>query len=198
MRSAQYLNYQAPWPSINSLRESPLLPSGHVLISSYLENGEKTATFKPFVWIVLLFVGPTIASLSIQYYIFLMTRALVRTESLLTQLLFDHALRLRMRDSTEDAEDKEEDATGGDGPVINVEEVDGAEINGTATSSNGSTEVGSGDVTKGKETDKQIAAEKEAAKTNGQGLAGRINVLMAADVESVIEGETKKPYACMR
>ena len=158
-------------------------------MTSYVAHGSKDAKFKPFVWIVLLFVGPTIASLSFQYYIFLMTRALVRTESLLTQLLYDHALRLRMRDSTADEDEKETEETNGNGPIINVEDVDGPETNGRV-STNGSTEVGTAEMTKGKETDKQIEAEKEAAKSGGQGLAGRINVLMSADIESVVEGES--------
>lgn len=152
---------------------------------SYLQNDGKDASLKPFVWIALLFVGPTLSSLSIQYYIFLMTRALVRTESLLTQLLFDHALRLRMRDSTEDEEEKKDDETAA-GPLINVEDVDG---NANESSNGESTEVASSDGGKGKEVDKKAAADKEAAQAKGQGLAGRINVLMAADVESVVEGQ---------
>lgn len=54
-----------------------------------------------------------------------------------------------------------------------------------------STEVGSsnGSNKKGKTVDRKTAADNEAQKTKGQGLAGKINVLMAADVEAVIEGE---------
>lgn len=155
----------------------------HLLTTSYIQADGKGAVLKPFVWIALLFVGPTISSVAVNYYIFLMTRALVRTESLLTQLMFDHALRLRMRDTAEDEEKKEEQANDSS-PRINVEDVDE-----TAESSNGeTTEVASSDGGKGKSANKKEAADKEAAQAKGQGLAGRINVLMAADVESVVEG----------
>ena len=42
---------------------------------------------------------------------------------------------------------------------------------------------------KGKSRDRKAEADDEAQKTKGQGLAGKINVLMAADVEAVLEGE---------
>jgi hypothetical protein len=151
--------------------------------------GEQEPKLRPIVWILLLFIGPIIASLSIQYYIFLMTRALVRTEALLTQLLFDHSLRLRMKDATEEPEKEEPAVSSGPvmvtgGPLINVEDVDAAAPVGGG--SNGATEVGS-DSGKAKEN-KKAAANSEAEKTSGQGLSGRINTLIAADVESIVEG----------
>lgn len=141
----------------------------------YLETDGKGATLKPIFWIAVLFLGPTLNSLSIQFYIFLMTRALVRSESILTQLIFDHSLRLRMRDAIEDDDEKVEAAEAA-GPTINVQDASDAS----------STEVGSSDG--GKPVDPKAAAEKEASKSNGQGIVGKINVLMAADVESVVEG----------
>lgn len=161
--------------------------SGSIAINqllAYLESDGKDAQVRPIVWIGLLFVGPIIASVSINYYVFLMTRALVRTESLLSQLLFDHALRLRMRDTTETEEEKEvvQEPVDAPGPIISVENVDAAE-------SSSSTEVGSSDGGKGKDNSKQAAADEEAAKNKGQGLAGKINVLISTDVESVIEGK---------
>jgi len=166
--------------------------SGSVAINqllAYLEGNGKDAQIRPIVWIGLLFVGPIIASISIQYYVFLMTRALVRSEALLTQLLFDHALRLRMRDTTENEDEKEvaQDPADAPGPVISVENVDAAS-NGENESSS-STEVGSSDGGKGKDSTKKEAADKEAAKNKGQGIAGKINVLIATDVESIVEGE---------
>lgn len=182
---------------------------------SYLESDGQDAKLRPIFWIGLLFVGksceriacncadrlgPLVGSLSIQYYIFVMTRALVRTEAILTQLLFDHSLRLRMKDSTGD-EDKtgEKVQAGPPVPAINVEAVgpagevaqeamaiDGQNTGDGVEGSPETTEVGSQNgSSKGK------AAATEPAKVPGapqQGLAGKINVLMAADIESLVEG----------
>jgi len=138
------------------------------------------------------------------------TRSLVRGEALLTQLLFDHALRLRMKDSMEEDEKKAEEKRDGHAAAlsdieIRVEEVtdhaesgpddtligDGTWALSPNAESSDSSEVGSsnGSNKKGKSVDKKAAADEEAKKTKGQGLAGKINVLMAADVEAVLEGQ---------
>ena len=139
-----------------------------------------------------------------------MTRALVRGESILTQLLFDHSLRLRMKDTTEDDDTTNDDTKSnsglsGEAPLITVEEVidaapaapedlvhgdpaDDGNGKASSTGSGESTEVGSSGGMKDKDTGNHAMADKEADKVSGQGLAGKINVLMAADVESVLEG----------
>ncbi|WWC87878.1 uncharacterized protein L201_002776 [Kwoniella dendrophila CBS 6074] len=159
----------------------------------YLEKDGEGATLKPIVWVAFLFIGPTLGSLTIQYYIFNTTRCLVRSEALLTQLIFDHALRLRMKDAVEDT--KEEIPKNG-APEIRVEDTTEpgpggieAVLVGDGPESSENTEVGSSNGSnKDKKDDKEAAADEEAKKTQGQGLAGKINVLMAADVESVLEG----------
>lgn len=185
----------------------------------YLEKDGKGHSLRPIVWIIFLFLGPTFGSLTMQFYIFTTTRSLVRSEALLTQLLFDHALRLRMKDQMDDNQEKEvDDMANGEGsaPLItvqNVEEVIGhapgapeefrdrsdneteeesiAHGSGKrkSTQSTDATEVGSvSDSNKDAAVDRKAAADEEARKSKGQGLAGKINVLMAADIESVIEG----------
>ena len=128
-----------------------------------------------------------------------MTRALVRGEAILTQLLFDHALRLRMKDSTEEDEKSEakEEAEMTSAIDIRIEEVidptDGPLVNLVHEDVNGDVETpqGSSESTEvGKTPSNGAAAEQEAQNPKGHGLAGKINVLMAADVESVLEGET--------
>lgn len=121
-----------------------------------------------------------------------MTRALVRMESVLTQLLFDHSLRLRMKDALPETESTPEvptivvqnaDVSAGAAPnlaqrniVPNEEEAEESTLN---------TDTGVKSDKAG--TDDGKAEQKKEAAT-GQGIAGRINVLMAADVSSVLEG----------
>jgi ABC-type multidrug transport system fused ATPase/permease subunit len=141
-------------------------------VLEYLENNGEGATFKPILWILLLFIGPTIGSLAIQGYVYINTRLLVRSESVLTQLLFDHALRLRMKDSTDDQDENKADV-----PVVNVEQADEGASD---------TEVGSSSDSNTAKKDNAARAEEEASKGSGQGLAGRINVLISSDVESIL------------
>nr|GAT52228.1 ATP-binding cassette transporter [Mycena chlorophos] len=52
---------------------------------------------RPWVWIALLGLSHVASSLLFQLQIFINTRTLVRTESILTQLILAHSLRIRMK-----------------------------------------------------------------------------------------------------
>ncbi|KAF5334423.1 hypothetical protein D9758_017869 [Tetrapyrgos nigripes] len=54
-----------------------------------------------------LFIGPTLESISFEWYIFLATCALVCAEAILTQLVFEHALRICMKSDTSDGSSKD-------------------------------------------------------------------------------------------
>ncbi|ODO04635.1 hypothetical protein I350_05244 [Cryptococcus amylolentus CBS 6273] len=155
----------------------------------YLETDGKGHNVRPIVWVVFLFMGPTLSSLFMELYIFTATRCLVRAEALLTQLLFDHSLRLRMKDQVDDEKEEEEEVKESAGPLITVEEVDhapDAPRGLIAAEAETATPAESG--TGKDKTDRKAAADAEAKKSKGQGLAGKINVLMAADIEAVGEG----------
>jgi hypothetical protein len=62
--------------------------------ASHLGN----VTLRPWTWIALLFFGPLAGTIAFQAYAYYATtRIVVGVEAILTQLLFDHALRVRMK-----------------------------------------------------------------------------------------------------
>lgn len=66
-------------------------------ISSYLETGNgDDSGVKPWFWILCMFLGPAGRALAFQWYIFIQKRNLVRAEALITQLVFEHSLRIRL------------------------------------------------------------------------------------------------------
>ncbi|KAJ2927022.1 hypothetical protein H1R20_g10047, partial [Candolleomyces eurysporus] len=69
----------------------------------YIEKGGENATIKPWFWILWLFLGPTICSIANQWYNFVATCATVQVESMLTQLVFEHSLRIRMKAETQES-----------------------------------------------------------------------------------------------
>ncbi|KAF8965967.1 ABC transporter type 1, transmembrane domain-containing protein [Flammula alnicola] len=75
-------------------------PIGIYQILNYLETGGVGASIRPWVWIIWLFMGPMIQSFSFQWYIFVATRTLALTEVLVTQLVFEHSLRIRLKAET--------------------------------------------------------------------------------------------------
>ncbi|KAJ7141437.1 hypothetical protein C8R44DRAFT_763446 [Mycena epipterygia] len=77
-------------------------PIGLNRLLNYLEHPDEPAFVKPWVWIALLFLGPMISSLAFQWYIFISTRIMTQTTALITQLVFEHALRIRVKAETGD------------------------------------------------------------------------------------------------
>ncbi|KAJ3551734.1 hypothetical protein NM688_g4534 [Phlebia brevispora] len=66
--------------------------------NSYLQlEADEDAFVKPWVWIAWLGIGPMATVLSQQFYIFLSLRQAVRVEGIFTSLVFDHALRIRLK-----------------------------------------------------------------------------------------------------
>lgn len=62
----------------------------------YLEDPFQPGYFRPWVWILWLFLGPITGAIAMQWYVFTTTGMVVRIEAMVTQLLFEHSLRIRM------------------------------------------------------------------------------------------------------
>ncbi|RXW21499.1 hypothetical protein EST38_g4368 [Candolleomyces aberdarensis] len=62
-----------------------------------LESGQTDETpVRPLFWILCLFFVPVLGSMGFQYYVTTMNHVVVRTESILTQLIFNYSLRIRV------------------------------------------------------------------------------------------------------
>ncbi|KAH7108534.1 hypothetical protein BKA62DRAFT_682512 [Auriculariales sp. MPI-PUGE-AT-0066] len=77
---------------------SLIAPIGLNRLLHYLETDGSDAVIRPWVWIIWLFLGPWCSSVVWEGYVFTTTRMLVRTESIITQLVFEHALKIRIRE----------------------------------------------------------------------------------------------------
>ncbi|KAF5375060.1 hypothetical protein D9758_000106 [Tetrapyrgos nigripes] len=77
-------------------------PIGINRLLNYIENDRQDVVMRPWFWILLLFVGSVSRSLASQWYEFIATRTVVRTEAMITQLIFEHSLRIRPTDSMPD------------------------------------------------------------------------------------------------
>ncbi|KAJ7497652.1 hypothetical protein FB451DRAFT_240230 [Mycena latifolia] len=75
-------------------------PIGLNRLLHYLENPNEEAFMKPWFWILLMFLGPIMSSLAFQWYIFISTHIMAQTTAIITQLVFEHALRIRVKAET--------------------------------------------------------------------------------------------------
>ncbi|KIY70664.1 P-loop containing nucleoside triphosphate hydrolase protein [Cylindrobasidium torrendii FP15055 ss-10] len=81
---------------------SMVSPVGLNRLLAYLETDGEDAIIRPFVWILLLFLGPLFSSITINGYFLTSLRLVIRGQAVVTQLIYEHALRIRMTASTDE------------------------------------------------------------------------------------------------
>ncbi|TFK46964.1 multidrug resistance-associated ABC transporter [Heliocybe sulcata] len=161
---------------------------------AFMQNGLENAVVRPWLWILFLFLGPVISAIAIQYYILINTGTLVRTEGIITQLVFEHALRVRMKAETAGGEAK----TTADNTAVATPETasiheaspggsDGSEDETARdpSTSGESQPKGKGKDAKKPEVTPAVAAAVQAKASN---LVGKINNLVTTDLGNVVDG----------
>ncbi|KAH7927390.1 P-loop containing nucleoside triphosphate hydrolase protein [Leucogyrophana mollusca] len=151
-------------------------PLGIRYLLLYLETGGEGAIFRPWVWVVWLFLGPFLSTVAFEWYIFIATRALVQTESIIVQLVFNHSLRIRMKAELPDDGKKVDEPT-------DATALDSAQSSTLASDTEeGETEtIRSSTVTSDSKKD-------EGPKSRASNLVGKLNNLVTTDLSSLNEG----------
>ncbi|KAJ6555073.1 hypothetical protein DFH09DRAFT_1318263 [Mycena vulgaris] len=175
----------------------------------YIETRDDPGTspvVRPWVWIVLIFLPHLFGFLGFQLYIFINTRTLVQTEAIITQLVFAHSLRIRMKAETtaaKDSTDTPSPAVEAAAPVAR-EGSDGESTveTETATLENGENSSRSEDelatVQASTSSIKSAAAKeptkpaKEEAKKAEGSLVGKINNLVTTDLVAKLVQSVQK------
>ncbi|KZV76920.1 multidrug resistance-associated ABC transporter [Peniophora sp. CONT] len=169
-----------------------LAPVGINRLLNYIEKGGEDAMVRPWVWISLMFFGPFVGTIVMQWYIFTTTGSLVRAQAIITQLVFEHSLRIRM---------KAETAASTPSPSTAVTP-DTASLADTAVGTEGTE---GGHSTEGTEQTLLPSSASVTSSTSGKGkgkakdedddkkdkdgnLVGKINNLVATDLENIVEG----------
>ncbi|KAK7062494.1 ATP-binding cassette transporter [Favolaschia claudopus] len=145
-------------------------PIGINRVLAYLENGPEDSPIRPIVWIIWLAFGPLIGTTALQAYFRLSMRILVQVEGLLTELIFEHALRVRVKAHNEHP----------DAPTPPSPKDDASSTNG-ASESDASSETVQG-------TASTISKDpKSASNSTKQGSVdvGKISNLVTTDLRNV-------------
>ncbi|KAG1757959.1 hypothetical protein EDB19DRAFT_1936472 [Suillus lakei] len=173
-------------------------PVGINQLLLYVETNGEGAVVRPWVWISWLFLGPLMGSLACQWYIYIATRALVHTEGILTQLVFEHALRIRMKAELPDDGKKSGESTVPSTP-------DSASVAGSSTAAADESTDGSGDETlqasaetmstsstkKGKQKSQDVKEDLDSSSkkhSSADNLVGKINNLVTTDLGNITDG----------
>ncbi|KZV64704.1 hypothetical protein PENSPDRAFT_656364 [Peniophora sp. CONT] len=161
-----------------------LAPVGINRLLYYIETDGEGAMVRPWVWISLMFFGPSVSTILFQLYIWITTATLVRIEGIITQLIFEHALRIRMKAEVSGstpapsiAPTPDTASLAGDADTVVGEDVSHA---GEASSTTAVTEASVPGV-------KDLKAA-ETDKDKGGNLVGKINNLVAVDLDNIVDG----------
>ncbi|TRM65976.1 hypothetical protein BD626DRAFT_427540 [Schizophyllum amplum] len=154
----------------------------------YLETrAYKQPAFEPWFWISWLFFGPFIMAIAIQAYIFVATRMLVRTEAIITQLVFEHALRIRLK-----AEAPESTPTTSTPPSPDslslVDQPTESETSGEETLHSASPTETTATAASVKAKKAKAEKDEEESHSSNEHLIGKINNLVTTDLNNLVDG----------
>ncbi|KAF8956519.1 multidrug resistance-associated ABC transporter [Flammula alnicola] len=173
----------------------------HIL--NYLETGGVGDNIRPWFWIICLFMGPLANGGFFQYYIFVATRMLTHAEALLTELVFEHSLRIRFATesptATTNREEQDNTTVVGTPDTSSVvenssEEAENVDNSPAASSDSQSTTTDAS--TKGKAKDDSpppnpapaaIAVAPVKETKNEANLVGKINNLVTTDLGNIVD-----------
>lgn len=161
-----------------------------------METGGVNATVKPWLWILMILIGPLLKSIFEHWNLYIETVILVRIQAVLTQLVFEHSLRIRLKAEAPEAtsavpavdsagENEDADVDSDD----NSTESSTIQVSSRTASRDGTSTPGS---VKGKsKTTAEEQAKPSVSKKhsgNAENLLGRINNLITSDLDSIVDG----------
>ncbi|KAF7368478.1 Multidrug resistance-associated ABC transporter protein [Mycena venus] len=165
----------------------------------YIERQDEGAEVRPWVWIAMIFLGPLVGTLLWQVYVFINTRSLVRAEAIITQLVFAHSLRIRMKAETAAMKDTDDAPVVESPPSAPAAGSSGDSTGGSVTPQNGGSASRSDDGSTivhastssiksaaSKPPSKPAKKDAKAKKSEGS-LIGKINNLVTVDLGNIVE-----------
>ncbi|KAJ6559868.1 P-loop containing nucleoside triphosphate hydrolase protein [Mycena capillaripes] len=151
-------------------------PIGINRVLAYLENGSSDSSIRPIVWILWLTFGPLMGNASLQAYYRLSKRVLVQVEGLLTELIFEHALRVRIKahNPQDDTAKPKDSVVSRASPADQVRDAQSDTSSDTAQGTQSTTSK-----------DPQRLGATTAKKVNSSIDVGKISTLVTIDLQNV-------------
>ena len=149
----------------------------------YMETGGQNSIVKPWFWIGLLLLGPLLNSIFQHWDSYLQNVILVRVQAVLTQLVFNHSLRIRLKAevSSQHSQVNEPTSLAHTIPTASEETTD-ADSADMISDGGGSGEVMSPAPAPNKPANSSI-------ESNAENLIGKINNLVTSDISNVGQGD---------
>jgi hypothetical protein len=150
-----------------------------------LETSGNDDYIRPWLWVVALFLGPIFVSICFQWYIYIGTRTLARTQGIITELVFEHSLRIRFKAESSNEKDStiSQAVTPAETPDTGSIEESTAAVDSSDSESTRSQSTTAKGKSKAGSTTTEGSAKEKKKKDN---LIGKINTLVTVDVDNII------------
>ncbi|KAH8086658.1 multidrug resistance-associated ABC transporter [Cristinia sonorae] len=179
-------------------------PIGINRLLRYIETGGEGALVKPWVWMIWLLLGPALGSVLHDWFNYRATRIHVQAQGIITQLIFDHALRMRVKSEASKSEtstlpsrshtpapDTPDGASiveSGDDAAANTEESQDNEDSASVATSITKVQAPKNKSAADIPTTQQRTEEEDDKKTS-KDLVGRLNNLVTSDLATLQGGQ---------
>ncbi|KAL1741080.1 hypothetical protein HDZ31DRAFT_46206, partial [Schizophyllum fasciatum] len=154
-------------------------PLGIYNLLYYFETGGEGATIRPWFWVIWLLVGPTLMTLAWNAYLYTSTHNLAQAHTIIVQLLYEHALRIRMKAETTTSTPSR--APSPPSPESADDGGDSASVRSSSEDTHTSATVVQ---SAGSAKDKKAS---EDSHSSSQHLVGKINNLVTTDLANVTQ-----------
>ncbi|KAH9922615.1 uncharacterized protein B0H18DRAFT_1120791 [Fomitopsis serialis] len=155
-------------------------------ILMYIETDGVGITVRPWFWIVMLLIGPIADYIFDSVYQFLSTRLLTQVEAIITQLVFEHALRMRIKaDASQDPAQSEGDTTVAGTPDTASDADDTTAGKGKQKSTAQTVPVAAQSADANKIIGREEKAKPADDEKKGKNVVGKINNLISSDLASI-------------
>ncbi|KAH8986103.1 hypothetical protein EDB92DRAFT_1949382 [Lactarius akahatsu] len=163
---------------------------------SFLETRGEGAVVRPWVWVAYVFLGPALGSIAFQCYVFIATGTNVRVTAIVTQLVFEYALRIRVKAETLSSTEATPTATPEVGSEATTPDSSSVvEINTVSEEAGGSGEETRGEQLtvaassiKGERKEEASGSDSGDEAGGSSNLVGQLNNLVSTDLENLVGG----------
>ncbi|KAH9028057.1 hypothetical protein EDB83DRAFT_2543807 [Lactarius deliciosus] len=172
-----------------------MAPVGMNQLLRYLETRGEGAVVRPWVWVAYIFLGPALGSIAFQCYVFIATGTNVRVTAIVTQLVFEHALRIRVKAETLSSTEAipttpevgSEASTPDSGSIVEINIVS-EEAGGSSEETRCEQSTVAASSIKGKRKEEASRSDSGDEAGGSSNLVGKLNNLVSADLENIAAG----------
>ncbi|KAJ7657332.1 ABC transporter transmembrane region-domain-containing protein [Mycena polygramma] len=175
--------------TISGQAQFPRKPFAMNRLLRYIETQDQEADVRPWAWILVIFLAPVVGLIGDQLSAFINTRSLVRADAIITQLVFAHSLRIRVKAETTANDASAVETSPSDTPPASTASTTRAPTpqNPESSRSNNVSPALRGGVKSASAEPAPQPVKAESKKPEGT-LVGKINNLVTVDLANIVDG----------